>query len=206
MLYDIQRDNLDDRQKGVIGDARACVRSANKMIEEVLSLSAGDLPTVPIHFEDVNLNMVLNTLSREFRDPIMQSGGSLSVIPNTLSIYTDPQILMRILRNFLTNTVKYAAGSKVVIGARKKQDSFTIHVIDSGLGIAEKDMAHLFKDFYRGDAGPHNDPGGFGLGLSIAKQLAQRCNGDIKIKSRPNHGTCCTLILPANIEYIATVN
>ena len=98
----------------------------------------------------------------------------------------------------LDNAIKYSnTGTKIVIGAKNTDGHINIWVKDHGMGIASKDLPHIFDRFYRADsARGRAEEGGYGLGLSIAKKIVDAHHGTIAVISKPNAGTTFTIKLP----------
>jgi signal transduction histidine kinase len=119
--------------------------------------------------------------------------------PSALSVRGDLDGLSELVSILLDNAVKYSPPkSKVNIMARQKNNQVSIKVSDEGQGIAAADLPHIFERFYRTDSSRNkNDGGGYGLGLAIAKKIAELHNGYISVESSPNKGSAFTLSLPA---------
>jgi signal transduction histidine kinase len=84
-----------------------------------------------------------------------------------------------------------------MVSAKRNDGSVVIKVTDEGMGIAEKDLPHIFERFYRADlARSKEETGGYGLGLSIAKKIVDLHRGSIAVKSKMNEGTTFTIKLP----------
>jgi signal transduction histidine kinase len=98
----------------------------------------------------------------------------------------------------LDNAIKYSPRGKIVVVSAKRNDgSVVIKVTDEGMGIAEKDLPHIFERFYRADSARSKESvGGYGLGLSIAKKIVDLHRGNISVKSKMNEGTTFTVKLP----------
>lgn len=98
----------------------------------------------------------------------------------------------------LDNAIKYSPDkSTVTIASEKTDGSLTLSVTDNGIGIGENDVAHIFDRFYRADSARSKlHAGGYGLGLSIAKQIVDLHHGDITIQSREHKGTTIVVRLP----------
>lgn len=118
-------------------------------------------------------------------------------IPDTVpDLMGDPQRLTQVLINLLGNAVKYnRSGGSVSVGARADGGYVTIQVRDTGRGIAEKDLAHMFEKFYR-VTDSEGWTQGTGLGLSIVKQIVEAHGGQISIQSVLGVGTTVTFTLP----------
>ena len=99
---------------------------------------------------------------------------------------------------FLDNAIKYSPEhSKVNLTSEKTDGQVVIHIADQGMGISEEDIPHLFDRFYRADKSrAKSDAPGYGLGLSIARQIITRHHGSVKVRSIPNEGTTFTVQIP----------
>ena len=106
--------------------------------------------------------------------------------------------LVELMVIFLDNAIKYSPKqSKVIFFSQKKDGQILIQVVDQGIGISEEDISRLFNRFYRADESRTKaDVPGYGLGLSIAKQIIDRHQGSIKVKSKLGKGTTFTVKLP----------
>ncbi len=106
--------------------------------------------------------------------------------------------LTNLLVILLDNAIKYShPKQKVIITNEANEEQVHIHIEDFGIGIASKDIPHIFKRFYRADAARSKQrTGGHGLGLSIANHIVEQHGGHIAVKSTPNKGTTFTIQLP----------
>ena len=116
-------------------------------------------------------------------------------IPNSLTLYGDIELLIRLFMNLLDNAVKYTPeDGRIIISAEKVQDSVQISINDSGPGIAAKHLPHLFDRFYRVEddrsrQGHDANIGGAGLGLAIAREIARLHKGTLVVESKIGQGT-----------------
>ena len=119
-------------------------------------------------------------------------------MPTRLAVDTDPVLLERILRNLLANAVRYTPAGGVVVGARRRAGAVRVDVIDSGIGIAERDRARIFDEFVQLAAAPRPHAGGrgMGLGLAIVRRLATLCGHPVELASTPGRGSRFSITLP----------
>ncbi|MGE5237671.1 MAG: sensor histidine kinase [Chloroflexota bacterium] len=110
-----------------------------------------------------------------------------------ISVVTDAGKLETIMRNLLSNSLKFTDAGGVVVTYKSEGEIFCVEVEDSGRGIPEQDLPFVFERFYKG-AVPQT--GGLGLGLAIAKELAQAMGGKISVTSVPGKGTRFTVTFP----------
>ena len=113
----------------------------------------------------------------------------------------DEEGVRTILNNLIDNGLKYTpSGGSVVIRAAGEGDSVLLEVEDTGIGIAEKDLARIFERFYRVDRARSRELGGTGLGLSIVQHLAHAFGGDVNVESQPGRGSKFRVRLPQSPE------
>jgi len=113
-------------------------------------------------------------------------------------VTTDIDKCRHILQNLVGNAVKFTEKGSVIVEATQTQNSIEISVADTGIGIAESNIDHIFDEFRQADGGTSRKFGGTGLGLSIAKKYANLLGGDVTVKSVFGEGSTFTLSLPFN--------
>jgi len=101
--------------------------------------------------------------------------------------------------NVIGNAIKYTPEHGIItVNISPQENGVCIKVIDTGIGIPEKDLERIFERFYRVDKARSRQLGGTGLGLSIAKEIAESHGGTIQAKSKLHEGTEITVFLPVN--------
>ncbi|MEM6379885.1 MAG: ATP-binding protein, partial [Bacteroidota bacterium] len=114
-----------------------------------------------------------------------------------LLIKLDQAKVEKVLNNLLSNALKFSsAGDEILMEVKEQPGNLSIKIIDSGIGIAEQDLPHLFNRFYQADQPMEQLSGGTGIGLSLAKELANLHGGDILVESQQGMGSTFTLQLP----------
>ncbi len=113
------------------------------------------------------------------------------------AVRADRDSIEQLLGNLLTNAIKYTApGGAVDINVRRKGETICVQVSDTGIGIPAADLTRIFEEFYRSENALAYDAQGTGMGLAIAKRVAQNHDGAIWADSRPGKGTTFNVILP----------
>lgn len=118
------------------------------------------------------------------------------VVTPLLYVYADPERLREVVTNLVDNAIKYTSAGVVTIGASMKEQGVVIRVSDTGMGIAEEDIPHLFQKFYRTDNSATREIGGTGLGLYICRQIVEMMHGRIWVESTIGAGSTFFVELP----------
>ena len=186
-----------EEKKQLFDDIHTATKNMAGLMEQVLVLGrvdAGKLAYKPAPLD-------LDALARKLADESLSATNRKCPIEwsaeNDLSgAHADEALLRHILANLLSNGVKYSpAGTPVHFSARREGPMAVFTVQDSGIGIPDKDLPHLFEAFHRGSN--VGDIPGTGLGLVIIKRCAELHRGSIQVKSTPGAGTTFTVRIPA---------
>lgn len=176
------------------------VERLNKLVEElnVLTLNHSS-SNAPLQKKMIFLDQLLIDCMSEFQLLIEQEKRdvAIQVRPASAKIMSNYDILSRIIINVISNAFKYSSeGSQLEILAVQKENQLIISVKDHGQGIRPEDLELIFKRLYRVESSRNMETGGHGLGLAIARELAQQLGGDIKVESQIGVGSTFSLILP----------
>ena len=157
---------------------------------DISRLDAGGLTAQPV---DLPLQPLLDGLAREAGVMAEAKGLTLRGVPTTAWVRSDPQLLRRVLQNFLANAVRYTPRGGIVLGVRRRgAGAIAIEVWDSGLGIAPGQQRLVFEEFRRLQRGGQ----GLGLGLAIADRLARLLDAPLALRSRPGRGSVFSITVP----------
>jgi len=169
------------------------------IIDNLLTLSKADLGQQEISFnEKVNLKELMDEMLEDGEIIAMKKNISLGLKHNEeLSIYGDRSRLRQLILNLIDNAVKYTPEKGEVVLSLEKENGYAkIIVQDTGIGIPKEEQSKIFNRFYRVDKGRSREQGGSGLGLSIAKWIAEMHKGRIDVESEPNKGSIFSVYLP----------
>jgi heavy metal sensor kinase len=169
------------------------------LIDNLLLLARTDIGTESVKFTRVDLCDLVRKAGAQGRT-LAESrhiDWSQTVPESSLWIGADQEALRRLFLILIENAIKYTPEHGAVsIRVQNSDDKAYVEVLDSGIGIAEPDLSHIFDRFYRADSARSRDTGGFGLGLSIGKWIAKAHHGDINVKSVLGKGSCFQVRLP----------
>ncbi|MBL8263593.1 MAG: PAS-domain containing protein [Xanthomonadaceae bacterium] len=184
----------DDTRRGTARQIRGALDSTGDLLAGLLDMSrleGGGLVPQPRAFP---LAEVLDPLTSEFRALAAERGLAFRVRGTRAWVRTDPQLLRRVLQNFLANAVRYTAQGSVLLGVRRVGGRLRIEVHDTGPGIPESERCAIFEEFRRGDGAAGQ---GLGLGLAIADRIARLLDAPLGLRSRTGRGTVFSLTLDA---------
>ncbi|MBV9488884.1 MAG: response regulator, partial [Verrucomicrobia bacterium] len=170
------------------------------LINELMDLSRVETGKIRIEPRPINVGRFLGSLAEEGRLQAGEKGLRFELCVEGLlprMIYADPVRLRQVLHNLLSNAFKFTAAGAVLLRVRIDEGRLRLEVIDSGKGIAPADLPRLFEPFYQ--ASEYDPTGsGLGLGLYIARRLAELMGGRIWVESQPGHGSRFTCELPVS--------
>ncbi|NOY49911.1 MAG: response regulator [Chlorobi bacterium] len=186
------------------------------MINDILDLSKIESGKMTVNIEDVELAGVGDTVVRYFKHLTDQKGISLQVIVEDdvpAVVRTDQQKLEQILKNFVSNGIKFTNKGGIVVrfhnidgsivlnqSGLSAKNAFAVSVEDTGLGIPKEKQAEIFEAFRQADTSISKNFGGTGLGLSISKELAKLLGGEIGLSSKLDEGSSFTVYLPLDFD------
>ncbi|MFT6913767.1 MAG: signal transduction histidine kinase [Motiliproteus sp.] len=188
--------------------ARALVQSLNYSLEDVESLLAAlvdisklDAGVVKPDITAFSADQLLGNLANEFQTLAAQSRLAFNWIPSSAVIATDSQLLARILRNFLSNALRYTTEGRVVLGCRRTAQGVSIQVWDTGIGIAADKQQEIFEEFNRvqHDNSFRDNSArdkGLGLGLAIVDKMSGILGHQVSVQSTPGVGSCFSVLVP----------
>lgn len=200
----------DRRQQYLNILEQQCAQETN-LINDLLALQELETKQVALQLQRVDLKQVITELSQSFEQRWEAKGLQLKVkMPKrSLNLNTDLASLNRILLELLTNAGKYADPNSTVllnVSAQASQQ-LQLSLTNTGSGIAEDEMPHIFDKFRRCQGMTQNAVPGTGLGLALVKSLVQHLNGSIDATSKPidegqSYETCFKVTLPQNLEIV----
>jgi signal transduction histidine kinase len=188
----------DEQEKQVLLMQRSAIE-LSEMVDDLLDLAkieAGRISVSPAWFEMVDLFSALRGM---FKPLLMMSTLNLAFEePREMPrIYTDDKRLSQILRNFISNAIKFTLEGEVRVRARPEgDDAVTFSVTDTGIGIAEEFHASIFQDFVQIDSPLQRKWRGTGLGLSLSKKIAELLGGSVSMTSIPGVGSTFSVTIP----------
>jgi len=216
LLSENKDKNLTKKQMEFAGTVHSSGTQLLELINEILDLAKIESGKVDFHLEDTNTSEIIASIKSTFKHLAMAKGINFSInsaedIPER--IYTDQQRLEQILKNLLSNALKFTEkGSiRLDIGIPDKDtdlfhlkpdpaSTIEFKITDTGIGITKKNQKTIFEAFQQADGTTNRKFGGTGLGLSISRELVKMFGGEIYVESQPGKGSIFSFYISTGQE------
>ena len=165
----------------VYNDAKASAERLNRMTEKLLSLTRAEDVTGQQDMEIIFMAPTVRRVARMLKNNALQAGITFDLqLDNDSSILILEDDLYQIVFNLMENGIKYNhSGGRLTVRLRREEDNAILEVSDTGMGIPEEAIDHVFERFYRVDKARSRQTGGSGLGLAIVRSIVQRNRGPV---------------------------
>jgi len=218
-LADNRKGNLNESE---VEDARIIHDGGNSLlslINDILDLSKVEAGKLNVHIEELSIKTLVNNLTKMFNPVASNRSLEFKIkladgVPKT--IISDRQRVEQILRNLLSNAMKFTEQGSVTLSIAlanadthfthsnlSAQHAIGISIIDTGIGIPSHKIQEIFEAFQQEDGSTSRKFGGTGLGLTIARELTRLLGGEIQLQSKQGEGSCFTLYLPYELTQSA---
>ncbi|QJW88454.1 PAS domain-containing sensor histidine kinase [Spirosoma taeanense] len=198
---------LNDEQSENIGYGQKTIKRGLNLIDSIVYFNKLITSNQPLQMTSTELDGLLTIIVDSFTAQAYQKEITLHMQKpeQPVLLHTDPESLVRILDNLISNALKFSPfGRNVYVEAELTDKQLAIAVRDEGPGISPDDRGKLFKRFQRLSAQPTNNEGSSGLGLSIVKALAEKLGAAIEVDSTLNVGTTFRVVFPA--QYVQVID
>ena len=190
---------IERSREGDASEAAANIESSLESVETILGavldisrLDAGAMKPVETVFR---LDELLRQVGTDFQPLAAEKGLTLTIVPSSLAVRTDRNLLRRLVQNLVSNAVKYTRSGRILVGVRRRGDLVEIQVLDTGIGIPVDQLSSIFGEFTRLEEGAR-EAQGLGLGLSIVDRIARVLRLELQVYSGNGNGTRFSVILP----------
>jgi len=190
---------MTEKQTDVFGRISRRLDFLESLVNDLLDLAAGKAPELAEEEGPTLLNAAVGRAVLLFQPRAEEKGVALvhQRCSDQLVVWGTEGGLDRVFTNLISNAVKYTpSGGSVTVTLRQVDGQAQVEVADTGIGIPENALPHLFEEFYRAPNAKASDEVGTGLGLSIVKDLVERYGGRIEVESEVEKGTTFTITFP----------
>ncbi len=182
-----------DKAHALLGRFDETLGAMSGMLNTLLDINQIEAGTVRAEIVSFRIGDLLGRLKQEFAYHAQAQGLVLHVVPCDLRIRSDPRLLEQMIRNLLSNALKYTMHGKVLLGCRRREGTLSIEVWDSGVGIPKEDLQSVFQEYLQLDNPARERSRGLGLGLSIVQRLAGLLEHPLRVRSEPGRGSAFSI-------------
>jgi PAS domain S-box-containing protein len=197
-LYLLEKTDDPEHQKSRMDQIKEQVEHLGQLIQDLLTISR--LDTFPdLVFQAVDINRLISPLQAQFQDVVAEQHltFTLDLAPGLPLVWGSEPDLQRAFVNLAENALHYTlSDGTVTVHTFEENGQVTVEVSDTGIGISEDDLLHIFEHFYRSTQARKVNTRGTGLGLAIVKKIINRHHGTIDVESHVGQGTTFRVILP----------
>ncbi len=195
--YMLSEKVMDAECRKIVTNLGEAMSAGEALLHALLDVSTLDAGVVPVKRSVFSVFDALSSVGREFAQEAVVRGITLRVAGCQGRVDSDPTLFARIVRNLVTNALRYTpSGGRVLIACRRRGAALAVEVWDTGIGIAPEMQEAIFEDFIQVGNPQRDRRNGLGLGLAIVRRMAQLLGSDISLSSQPGRGSRFTITLP----------
>ncbi len=187
---------LTGRDLDYLHKARVALASLSNLLDTLLDVARLDSGGIEPQLIDFPVSAVLDRIVPEFAGVARAAGLRLDFVPSSAWVRTDMHLLETVLRNLISNGIRYTPRGRLLVGCRRRRDGLLIAVHDTGIGIAAEHLEAIFTAYYQVPAGGRARTTGIGLGLSIVERIATLLALHREVRSAPGQGSMFAVLVP----------
>ena len=187
----LEQQHPDGEGQKVVAGIGHSIDTMSSMLSSLLDINRLETGNLRPSKSDFAVNEIFKSAATDLLQPLEEKGLQWRVVPTDLAVHSDKRMLEEMIRNLLSNAIRYTDRGKILLGCRRAGNKIRIEVWDTGIGIPGDQLPHIFEEYYC-DA----ERGGFGLGLAIVRRLGQILDHRVQVRSTPGRGTGFSIEIP----------
>ena len=187
---------LSTHQRELVGNISSASAATADMLNTLLDFSRIEAGVVSPQIQPFSLQDMLNKIECEFEAQADAKGLGYRSRETPLAVQSDPALVELILRNLVSNAIRYSDAGGLLVACRKRGTHAVLEVWDTGIGIAPENRVDIFKEFHQLGNPERDRRKGLGLGLAIAQGLCKTLGHDLSVQSKPQKGSVFKLAMP----------
>jgi two-component system CheB/CheR fusion protein len=187
---------VGEKAQKLIGGIDEALGAMTGMLNTLLDINQIEVGAVKPETVDVPMNELFDGLREELTYHAQAAGLALRMVPCALSVRSDRRLLEQMLRNLISNALKYTQRGRVLVGCRRRQGTLRIEIWDTGIGIPQSELKAIFEEYHQVDNAARQRSQGLGLGLSIVKSLGELLGHPIRVRSLRGKGSVFSIEVP----------
>ncbi|WP_372610608.1 NahK/ErcS family hybrid sensor histidine kinase/response regulator [Halomonas sp.] len=192
----LEEHELPEASHRLVGHIGRSLKDVESLLGTLVDISRLDAGVLAPDVAPFPAGQLLDVLAEEYRQMAAARGLSLHYVPSDAVIESDLALLARVVRNFLTNAIRYTGRGRILLGCRRRPEGLEIVVGDTGPGIPEAQREAIFQEFQRLNGSRDIQDRGLGLGLAIVDRIAGMLGHPLRLVSRLGQGACFSVLVP----------
>ncbi len=185
----IAQESKSDSVVQLVRQMEQATNAMSGMLNTMLDINQIEAGVITYQFEDIPVSEVMTSLYTEFQYHAQAKSLGLKLSACNAIVRTDRRLLEQMMRNLLSNAIRYTDTGRILIGCRRNKDKLRIEIWDTGIGISEADLRNVFGEYHKVTSGGRIASDGLGLGLSIVQRLADLLGHRLHVRSSPGGGS-----------------
>ncbi|MBI5891702.1 MAG: response regulator [Nitrosomonadales bacterium] len=194
-LEALARSNLTDSQRGLLTSARAASTASSELLSALLDFSRIEAGVIEPQHQPFHIQPLLNKIENDLAPQADKKHIVYRTRETDLAVHSDPVLLELVLRNLISNAIRYTNCGGVLVTCRKRGTQAWLEVWDTGIGISPEHQKEVFREFYQLGNPERDRNKGLGLGLAIAEGLTRTLGHRLSLSSIPQRGSMFRLTL-----------
>ena len=182
----------------LLDQIEASTNAMDGLFTALLDISRLDAGVVEVHRRPFAVAPLLNRICRDHVDEAKAKGVALVLKRCEVTVDSDPVLLERIIRNLISNAVRYTENGRIVVGCRWRGSTISIQVWDTGRGIPPDQQEKIFQEYYQLGNAERDRSKGLGLGLAIVRRITDLLDCKLTLRSQPGRGSCFEVTVPVS--------
>lgn len=193
----LERLSMTPEMRETVAHIEESTQAMEKLLNSMLDISRLDAGVVEPRLQVFPINAMIERICGEWLADAAAKGLTLRICRSSAHVESDPLLLERIIRNLVSNAVRYTHDGKVLVGCRRVGGMLQVEVWDTGQGISSTEHERIFEEFYQVGNQERDRSQGLGLGLSIVRRLSDLLGHPVTFESTPNEGTVFRVQVPS---------
>lgn len=195
-LESLDEQNLDPANRAFVRKAKIALSSLNDLLRSLLDITKLEVGGIEPRICSFRAEDLLAKIVAEYSQVALTAGLSLRHVTSSAVIRSDPRLLESVLRNYVSNAIRYAPSGRVLIGCRRRPHALEIAVYDTGIGIPDVELEKIFQAYHQSVGAGQRRETGMGLGLSIVQRIVDLLGLERRVRSTVGQGSMFSVLVP----------
>lgn len=187
---------MNDEGQQLVAQIEASTNAMDGLFSALLDISRLDAGIVEVHEADFDIGEQLRRICSEHAHEAATKNVLLQCAPSSAIVRSDPVLVERIIRNLISNAIRYTDHGRVLVGCRRRRGALAVQVLDTGRGIPAELQSKVFEEYFQLGNPERDRTKGLGLGLAIVRRLAELLGLEVGLTSITGRGSCFEIVIP----------